>query len=364
MKLVTQIAVLVGVAALIGGGVTMLNGPSPTGAAPKVGGASKPVPVVVTALTLAEDRRIVEAVGTAKAERSVTIYPSVGGEVTEVAFAAGEPVAAGDVLVRLDAEAERLAVRYADLEREDLQRRVKRLETLAKSGSATEVALDEARTALKLAQVQSDQARVDLEDRLVRAPFDGVPGISNVDPGDRVSADTAITTLDDRRTLLIDFLVPEGVSARLSVGQPVPVRAWALGENDIEGTLIALGSRIDPATRMLQARARIPNPDEALRPGTSFAVTLAVPGDDYPVVPEVAVLWSRDGSHVWRVAEGEGGGLTAERIFVDVVRREKGRALIDGPLAAGDRIVVEGLQSMRPGRAVEIAGGADAGAGE
>lgn len=358
MKLSIQVATLVGVIFAVGAVMTVFQGPAQTDAAPKVGGgAGSPARVIVRPLHLAEDRQIVQAIGTGKAERSVTLYPSVDGEIVELSFHAGDHVEAGDVLVRLDSDAERLAVRAAEVEKAELRRRVQRLETLAKTGTATTVALDEAETALELADVRLDQARVALEDRVVRAPFAGVLGIANVDPGDRITTETAIATLDDRSSLLVDFLVPERVSARIRVGQHLPVRAWALGDEDIPGTLVAIGSRIDPETRMLLARARIPNPEERLRPGTSFAVHLTVPGEHYPVVPEVAVLWNRDGSHVWRVTETADGNAIAEKVFVTVVRREKGRALVSGALAVGDRIVVEGLQSMRPGRSVEVVDG-------
>ena len=121
-------------------------------------------------------------------------------------------------------------------------------------------------------------------------------------------------------------------------------------ERRIEGAISATASRIDPSSRALKVRARIPNPDESLRPGTSFEVELAFAGRRYPMVREVAVLWSRDGAYLWRAADGK-----AEKVFVELVRRDRGRLLVDGPLQAGDLIVVEGVQGLRVGQALEPA---------
>jgi multidrug efflux pump subunit AcrA (membrane-fusion protein) len=64
----------------------------------------------------------------------------------------------------------------------------------------------------------------------------------------------------------------------------------------------------------------------------------------------VAVLWSRDGAYLWRIANNK-----AEKIFVRLVRRDKGRVLVDGPLTLGDDIVVEGVQGLRLGQKVKTA---------
>ena len=134
----------------------------------------------------------------------------------------------------------------------------------------------------------------------------------------------------------------------IHVGDKITVRPSTAPERRIEGAVFAMGSRIQATSRTLKVRARIPNPDETIRPGTSFEVALAFTGRRYPLVREVAVLWSRDGSYVWTVRED-----MPERVFVDIVRREKGRALIKGALDRDDLIVVEGVQSVRPGRKVE-----------
>jgi len=119
-----------------------------------------------------------------------------------------------------------------------------------------------------------------------------------------------------------------------------------------------LGSRIDALNRTLRVKAAIPNTADAIRPGTSFMVTLAFTGRSYASIAEVAVLWSRDGAYIWRATDGE-----AEKVFVKIVRRDQGRILVDGPLAVGDSIVIEGVQGLRPGQAIRTQPFAAAGHG-
>ena len=308
---------------------------------------STATPVLVEVIGLAEDRTVVRVVGTGEALRSASLYPSVSGAVVDVAFHAEQRVAEGALLLRLDNKHQQLGVRLARIAVKEAGRQVKRLEKLAPSGAVSQVRLETAQAALESATVRLDQAKAALADRTVHAPFTGVIGLTEIDKGDRITEDTLIATLDDRSVILVKFNVPEEYAGRIGVGMPVSVRPWTMPEREMQGMVSATGSRIDATTRSLRVRARIVNPDDAIRPGTSFDVRLSFTGRSYPSVREVAVLWSRDGAYLWRVVDGK-----AEKVFVTMVRRDQGRVLVEGPLQAGDTIVVEGVQGLRPDQAV------------
>jgi len=87
-----------------------------------------------------------------------------------------------------------------------------------------------------------------------------------------------------------------------------------------------------------------------LRPGMSFAVHLALQGETYPVVPELALVWVDGRSIVWAVRNE-----AVEQVPVDIVRRLNSRILVEGPLATGELVVVEGVQRLRPGKPVKFA---------
>lgn len=304
--------------------------------------------VLVEPLDLAEDRVALRVVGTGKALRSASIYPNVAGHVIEVLFEAEQRVKKGAPLVHLDDEDERLAVRLAEVAAKEARRDVERLEKLAPSGAVSVVRLETAQATFESANLRLAQAHANLADRTVAAPFEGVIGLPEIDQGDRVTDETMIATLDDRSAILVEFTVPEEYAGRIQVGASIIVRAWTNPDQELHGTISAAHSRINQTTRSLRVQARIPNPGEAIRPGTSFDVRLAFTGRPYPSIREVAVLWSRDGAYVWRVADGR-----AEKVFVKMVRRNKGRVLVDGGLKEGDLIVVEGVQGLRDGQSVD-----------
>ena len=113
------------------------------------------------------------------------------------------------------------------------------------------------------------------------------------------------------------------------------------------GRIAQIDSRVDATSRNLRLRASVPNADDVLRPGMSFAVQLALPGAEFVAVPELALQWGREGAYVWIVVDGK-----AQQVLVRSVRRIDERVLLDGPLPVGTPVVVEGVQRLRAGRAV------------
>ncbi|MGF1625503.1 MAG: efflux RND transporter periplasmic adaptor subunit [Alphaproteobacteria bacterium] len=346
-----QILGVLVVAALAAGGWLLLS-PSDTNDGGSAGTASGPgrgggAPVVTDAVTMAESGQSLRAIGTAEAVRSVTLYPAVSGEVRIVLFAAGEAVEPGDPLLALDDEEEQLAVGLARIQMEEQQRVVARNEQLAPSGAVPASVAQSAQAQLAEARNRLAAAELALERRTLLAPFGGVMGLTGIAEGDRVTPTTPIATIDDRSSLLISFEVPERYAAQVAIGQTVAATTSALPGAVFEGRISALDSRLDPGTRTLVVQATIPNVDDRLRAGLSFAVDLAFASTSLPSVPEMAVQWSRDGAFVWRIVDG-----TAERVPVSLVERTAGRVMVNAALAAGDRVVVEGTQRMREGRAV------------
>jgi membrane fusion protein (multidrug efflux system) len=354
MTLRIQLAILAGLAVLLGTGWYAISG-GQAGAQSKdapraAGGGTR---VLVEKAPPATDKIIVRAVGTGEARKSADIYPKTAGEVTAVSFRSQDRVQKGQILVRLEDTHQQIAVRLAKVEVKDATRQLARLEKLAPSGTASQARLETAQTNLEAATLRLDQAEQALDDRIVYAPFDGIIGLTDIDRGDRVSTDTKIATLDDRSEILVEFELPEEYAGRIKVDDPVTVRPWTSPDLRLTGHVSQLGSRIDPITRTLRVKATIPNQDDLIRPGTSFETELAFTGKPYPAVREVAVLWSRDGAFLWRAVKKDGKTEIAEKVFVKIVRRDRGRILVDGELAADDLIVVEGVQGLRPGQRIK-----------
>ena len=313
-------------------------------------GGSRAATVLVEAVELRPQRTRIKAVGTAQAYRSVTLHPAAAGEVAAVHFAPDQEVRKGSVLLELDSRREKLTVDLARVRVGNARQLLSRYERSTGSGAYAESTVADARGALDEAEIALRQAEVALSDRQVVAPFDGYVGLTDVDVGDRIATGDAITTLDDRTSLLVGFSMPELFLGRIGKGHPVEAATWAARDQAIPGEIVELGSRIDPVSRSFTARARVANEGDAFRPGMSFAVTLDVHGDRYPLVPEISVRYGTDGAFVWVVREG-----AAARIPVRIVERQEATVLVDAALEDGEPVVVEGIQRLRPGLAVNVA---------
>lgn len=306
-------------------------------------------PVIVSDVRLEHERVEIRAVGESRAQRSVTLYPAASGEVTEIGFDAGDRVSQGQALLRLDSRDQRLAVQLAEVRVEDAELLLSRYQRTEGSGAVSPTTIDSARTALATARLELARAEVALEDRTLRAPFDGVVGLTDIDVGDRIDTDTAVTSLDDRARLLVRFQVPEQFLDRLHEGQPLSVTTWAEPRRPLEATVDAIDSRVAPETRTFTVRARVDNPEGRLLPGTSFRVALDLLGREYPVVPEIALQWGGEGAYVWAIRDGR-----AVRVPATVVARREGTVLVDADLKPGVAVVSEGVQQMRENVQVSI----------
>ncbi|MEX0695242.1 MAG: efflux RND transporter periplasmic adaptor subunit [Rhodospirillales bacterium] len=307
------------------------------------------VPVLVEVVDETRDSVLVQVIGTARAKSSVTLFPAAAGEIVDFPVETGQRVKKDQVIMRLDDRDAQLQVKVAQTRVTEAESALSRAERLRDNNVRSKANVEDADVILERSKLELAQAREALTDRTVRAPFDGIVGIPKVEPGDRVTTSSAIITLDDRTTLLVEFDIAERNLSRLVVGMPVLSRTPNFPDRDIEGHINKIDSRVDPVSRTVQVRAAFPNTDDSLRPGMSFFVHLDLPGPMLISVPELALQWQDGESFVWRIVEGK-----AERISVISKRRRNNKVLIEGDLRPGDLVVVEGVQRLRNGRVVNI----------
>jgi RND family efflux transporter MFP subunit len=273
--------------------------------------------------------------------------------VLAIEVAAGDYVAAGAPLVRLDAESEEIELDRARLTLADAEATLDRDERLLRSQAVSETQLRSAQLARDQAELAVRDAELALERRVVRAPFDGWVGILGVDVGDQVTSATEVTTLDDRSHILVDFRVPERFVSQVRVGDPVSAQPLGRPELALTGEVVTLDTRISPDTRTLRIQASLDNAQDRLRAGMAFAISMRFPGEVFPAVDPLSIQWSADGAYVWT---DEGGA--AAQVPVRIVQRNNAAVLVEGDLVPGARIVTQGVQMLREGEPVRFEGDA------
>lgn len=155
--------------------------------------------------------------------------------------------------------------------------------------------------------------------RVLRAPFDGVAAIGDLDEGASIDTDTEIARFDDSSVILVEFDLPEALIARIGPGTIVTATTPAAPGERFAGRVVAIDMRIASSSRTVRMRIAFANDDGRLWPGASFIVRPELPGESYPVVPELAVIFSRGSLLVWRAVDGK-----AEQVRVRMVRRRDG----------------------------------------
>jgi membrane fusion protein (multidrug efflux system) len=288
--------------------------------------------------------RVVGAVGTLKADQSILVAAEAAGRIMQITGHEGAAVKAGDVLVKLDQAVTQAELNDSLAALELAKANYGRANKLASSSFGTVRSKDEAYAAQRQAEAQVELNRARLEKTVITAPFDGVLGLRQQSVGAYVNPGDAILSLSSRDPMLMDFRVPELKSANIVAGQKVKVSIDALPGREVEGEVIAVDPQLDEAGRSLAVRARLPNPDGALRAGM-FTRTSLIYGApvDVLVVPERAIFLKPDGAYVFRAV-----GDKAVETRVQLGERRVGEVEIIGGIAATDEIVTDGQIKLQP----------------
>jgi membrane fusion protein, multidrug efflux system len=329
---------------------------SATAGAPGRGGppAGFAMPVEAGPVRVGTSQRQVLAVGTIRSNESVIIRPEIAGRITQINFVEGQKVKKGQVLVQLDSSIERAELAQAQAALVLAKANYERADELVKRNAGTGRALDEARAALRTqeAAVQLSQARLD-KFTLV-APFDSMIGLRKMSIGDYVSGGAELVNVEMVDPLKVDFRVPEIFLASLRTGQKAAISIDALSDRKFEAEVFAIDPLVDQAGRSVVIRARVPNPDDVLRPGLFARVLLTIEERKNAVfVAEQSLIPVGDQHFVFKVVDKDGAKVVA-LTKVKIGERRKGEVEIIEGLAAGDSVVTAGLLKIRDGMPIQI----------
>ncbi len=343
------------------GGGNASAGGNPGGSAGGPGGGrggNRTMVVVTAPAVMATINDKLTAIGDGQAAHSVTVMSPASGTLAELLVKPGDRVAAGAVLGHLDSDAETIAYQRALLAQKDAQAALTRFQELAKANSATTVQLNAAQLAADNADLALQTADLDLKRRTITTPIAGTVGLFQVNPGNTVTSQTVVTTIEDDSDILVSFWVPERYATSVKPGMAVTAEAVALPGQTITGEISAIDNRIDPTSRTLQLQARISNTDGRLRPGMSFSVSLGFAGESFPAVDPLAIQWSSQGAYLWRYADDK-----VEKLPVEIIQRNSDGVLVRADLKAGDQVVTQGVQQLTAGATVRLLDAPDAKAG-
>jgi membrane fusion protein (multidrug efflux system) len=170
--------------------------------------------------------------------------------------------------------------------------------------------------------------------------------------GSIVNPNTIITTLDDTTLIKLDFDVPEVFLARLEKGLSVTARSAAWPDLEFRGVVTSIDTRVDPISRTITVRALLPNDDSRLMPGMFLTVSMLKDDVEALMIPEQAIVPERSKQYVYLL----GADNIVERREIKTGRRRPGQVEVIDGLAAGELVIAEGTQKVKPGQPAIITG--------
>ena len=318
------------------------------------GGGMPPAKVAVATAQKTQVARFLSGIGTLEATRQVEVPAEVEGRVAKILFTPGGEVRAGQLLVQLNDAPEQGDMERLTAQRANAKALLERTRRLLPQQAATQEQLEQAQAAFDQASGDLRRAQAVLEQKRIKAPFDGVLGIRRVNLGQFVRAGDALVSLTDSRTLFANLTLPETALPVLKRNQQVALSVDAYPGRVFQGRLSTIEPQIGSDTRTVRLQATIDNADGALTPGMFVNGKVALPArPDAITVPETAITYSTHGDSVFVVRPAEkGDGFTAQQVFVKAGERQDGLVVIENGLAPGDKVVTSGQLRLYTGAAV------------
>lgn len=319
------------------------------------GGRGAPTEVSLTQVQPHTFTDTIDVLGVAKGRQSVTLSAATTQLVDKVRFTPGQQVAQGQVLLELKATEQDAGLAQSQAKALQAEREYGRWKTLSDKGFASKSALDQYEAAWISAKADVAAAKARQGDRVIRAPFAGVVGLSDIAPGALINPGAAIVTLDAIDTIRVDFQIPDAQLASVHEGQAITASVDAYPGEKITGRIAKLDTRIDERTRALTARAEFPNPNRKLKPGMMLRVAVARGTRQTLAAPESALAVQGDSAFVYVITQ-QGDKTIAEQRPVTTGARQDGFVELKDGVTAGEKLVADGLNKIQPGQAVRLAG--------
>ena len=336
---------------------------------PASGKAGGPVTISSIVVEKKDIPLVMEASGTIVSANIVDIRPMVTNTVAKIEVKDGQEVKAGDLLFVLDDRNDKANYEKLKALADDAQKQYLRAKELVAKNFISKAGLETTLANAKSAQAAARAAEVQLSFDYIRSPIDGRAGIVNVFPGSLVQASNIVSTatsstatssvgsmvtITQLNPINVQFVIPEkdipvmlenqldgdAMSVKVTVGES--------GKKTYEGKVLVIDNQVDPSIAAVRVKAQIPNDSKTLLPGQFARVSLiASTLKDALAIPSQAVVINPRGKLVY-VVDKDGKAVSKP---IKVVYEYQGSSVVTG-IEAGDRVVVEGKQNLRPGSKV------------
>lgn len=297
------------------------------------------------------------SVGTVEAVNGVTVSTDLPGIVEQILFESGQHVKQGSTLVKLDTRQEEAQLKSSEARLQLAKSNLERQKGLLEKRVSAQSDYDAAQAEYQQAQAAVAEVQATIERKTIRAPFDGVLGIRQVNLGQYLQSGDPVVPLQSLDPIYVNFSLPQQRLNDLAVGGEVRVSADGLPGEKFTGKITSIDAVIDEATRNVLVQATLGNSDHKLRPGMFVTVEVLLPRNEKILaVPASAVNYAPYGDSIFviekmKTPEGkEYDGVRQQIVKLGASRGDQ-VAVVKG-LSEGEEIVTSGGFKLRPGAPV------------
>ena len=310
----------------------------------------EPVPVEVAKAKTGTILRRVPAVGKLSAIQSVTLRPEESGKISKIYFKEGQKVKEGAPLYKIDDAIYKAKLKEAEARLMDTKGKYNRAVQLLAKKFGTIALRDQTLAEMEVAQAIVDEAKVHLDNTLIKAPFSGVVGLSSVSVGAAVAPNTDLANIVDLDPINVDFSIPESNLPFVHEGDIVDVTIEDIDILPVEATITAISPEISHETLQVVLRAQMPNTELAYRPGF-FARVLVLAGtvENAVLIPTTAIEREGDEEYVLTVVDN-----VSIRTPVSTGMQEGADTEIIHGVKAGDLVITAGGFRAQDGTEVTV----------
>ena len=314
------------------------------------------VPVEVATLGQGQIESILRFSTNLEAENDVQVFSEAARKVTQLLVEEGDKIRKGQVLIRLQSEAQQTELARVQSQLAKAKVEFERQTRLYEQELISVDEYNEATYALEQLELALSDAKRELGYTDVRAPITGTLTERFINVGDHITVNQHLFDITDFNSIVARIYVPEKELSRLRVGQDARIFAEAAGTGEKRGTVDRIAPRVDPRSGTVKVTVAIP-PTEGLLPGMYVTVELITDVHEEAVlVPKKALVYDADQLFVFRVKDND----IVERLLIKAALEDRDNIEPTGILELGDRIVIAGQASLKDGSKIRLVGaGAD-----
>lgn len=289
--------------------------------------------------------RTLSLIGNLKSDKAVFITSKVAGIIADIYVKAGENVKKGDKLVALDNAKQKANYDEAKAVHLEENRKLAEFKKLHQRGALTKTELDAQASAAKVAKARLAAAQADLDEHVLIAPFTGTIGLIDISVGQHITAGQALLNLDDLSLMQLDVNVPEQYFPELNKPLTITATSKSYANKTFDGALLGVDSRVNNESLNIRARIGVDNKKGLLRPGMMMEANITFEPKVSAVIPVQSIEYSGTKRFVYLLDDKS----TVHRTEIKLGARLDNKVTVEEGLNLGERIVSQGLVSMRDG---------------